>query len=297
MFIPKGIYNETKRLHENAVIYNKYRDDLIEINIYRVDKGFRFSLHTTHADTSDVYLILEGVLKQVSNNQNYGAFDTIVLNKEDHCIVFEALEDTVIYNVCQSGRAYAVTTENFDFIEQIMSALQEKDHYTKAHCERVLELARKMVPYMDLTEEETFCFVKAAKYHDVGKIEVSDDILNKPGKLTASEFDFMKNHVLETEKKLLKKYGKKITQIAIEHHERLDGSGYPYGLKGDKISRLGRALAVIDTFDAMTTDRVYKKGKHREEAIKELYDMADVLYDRTFIVLLEDILKAESDGE
>lgn len=293
MFIPKGIYNETKRLHDNAVIYNKYRDDLIEINLYRVDKGFRFSLHTTNADTSDVYLILEGLLKQVSNNYRYGTFDTIVLNREDQCIVFEAEEDTLIYNVCQSGLAYAVTTHNFDFVDQMMTALQDKDHYTREHCERVLDLARKMIPLMGLSEEETFCFVKAAKYHDIGKIEVSDDILNKPGKLTPEEYDFMKRHVLETEQKLLEKYGKKITQIAIEHHERLDGSGYPYGLMGKDISRLGRALAVIDTFDAMTTDRVYKKGMTTEEALKELYSLSDRLYDREFVMLLDRILYSE----
>lgn len=118
-----------------------------------------------------------------------------------------------------------------------------------------------MAPYLKLHGKMLYAFLTAARYHDLGKIKISDQILNKPGHFSQEEFLTMKDHVLETRRLLEPVVEEEVCLIAEQHHERLNGSGYPYGLKGDEISDLGKALAVIDTFDAMTTDRVYKKAK------------------------------------
>jgi putative nucleotidyltransferase with HDIG domain len=171
-----------------------------------------------------------------------------------------------------------------------MESIEKKDHYTNQHCLKVLELAREMAKRMKLNGKESYAFVTAARYHDLGKISISDEILNKPGALTEVQFNDMKSHVLETRRLLSENFEEEVCLIAEQHHERLNGSGYPYGLKAKDIHEHAKALAVLDTFDAMTTDRVYKKGKTREEAFLELYSLADTYYERKYIEMLELII-------
>lgn len=295
MYIQKGTYIDKKQLSDQAIVYNKFSERNVEINVFQVHKGFRFSLNLTNDFSTDVYWIIKGRLIQPSTKQEFEAFDTIVLNHNDRLILLEALEDTSIYSVSSGGTLFQKSKDNFLFIDKTMGTLQDKDHYTREHCERVWRLSRKMGDYLNLTDAEITAFSKAAKYHDIGKIEISDAILNKPGKLTTEEFALMKEHVLFGRERLLKHYGEAVTNIILEHHERLDGSGYPYGLKGEEISELGKALAVIDTFDAMTTDRVYKKGKSIPDAFKELHALSGTQYDRKYVELLEKIVTESSD--
>ena len=98
--------------------------------------------------------------------------------------------------------------------------------------------------------------------HDVGKIKIPDKILNKPGKLTVNEFEIMKTHVLHSVNIINKipEISKLSLEVAALHHEKLDSSGYPMGLAGDKISQYGRMITICDIFDALTANRVYKDG-------------------------------------
>ena len=107
--------------------------------------------------------------------------------------------------------------------------------------------------------------------HDVGKISVPDHVLNKPGPLTTEEFAIMKKHP-ETGKKMLEgiEFLRPALPYVLYHHEQFDGSGYPYGLKAEEIPFEGRLLAVADTFDAIISDRPYRKGASFEKAIDEL---------------------------
>jgi HD-GYP domain-containing protein (c-di-GMP phosphodiesterase class II) len=113
-----------------------------------------------------------------------------------------------------------------------------------------------------------------ALLHDVGKCRVPDSILNKPAKLTDAEFDKMKNHVVQSKIILLHTPG--ISQIALdvaaEHHERFDGTGYPNKYKGDQISLYGQMGAVVDVYDAITSNRVYHKGMPATEALRRLLE-------------------------
>jgi len=130
----------------------------------------------------------------------------------------------------------------------------------------------------------------AANFHDIGKISITDEILNKPDKLTLDEFNIMKSHVNNSYDILSESISPQVIEILMQHHERLDGSGYPNGLKGNQISLSGRILAIADSFDAMTTDRVYKLGKTADLAIEELPNLSN-LYDQSIVEVLKLILK------
>jgi len=118
--------------------------------------------------------------------------------------------------------------------------------------------------------------ISSARLHDIGKIAIPDSILNKPGPLTKEEFETMKTHSLEGERiidKAIKRTGddeflSNAKTFAVYHHERWDGSGYPYGLKETKIALLGRIMAVIDVYDALVSERPYKKAFTHEEAVR-----------------------------
>jgi HD-GYP domain-containing protein (c-di-GMP phosphodiesterase class II) len=113
--------------------------------------------------------------------------------------------------------------------------------------------------------------------HDIGKMRVPDHILNKPGKLTDGEFAIMKNHVNLGLEVLNKTPGisETVLQIAGEHHEKYCGSGYPFRKKGEEISTLGRMAAIVDVYDAITSNRVYHKGMEPPLALKKIYEWSD----------------------
>jgi response regulator RpfG family c-di-GMP phosphodiesterase len=144
---------------------------------------------------------------------------------------------------------------------------------TGQHVRRVAEYSKYFALKLGLGEEEAEMLKLASPMHDVGKIGIPDSILNKPGKHTPEEFEIMKTHAL-LGYDMLKHSNKKILQtaaiVAKEHHEKYDGSGYPYGLKGEEIHIYGRITAVADVFDALGSDRVYKKA-WEDKRIFELF--------------------------
>ncbi|WP_147532893.1 HD-GYP domain-containing protein [Bacillus marasmi] len=151
--------------------------------------------------------------------------------------------------------------------------VEEKDGYTAEHCERIKELSMLIGTKMELSTDELYSLNLGAFLHDIGKVKVPDHILNKPGKLTDEEYEIMKMHTTWGRETLentnipeLIKAGK----IVEQHHERFDGKGYPKQLQGDEILIQAAIISVVDTFDAMTTDRVYRKGLSVDTALAEL---------------------------
>jgi HD-GYP domain-containing protein (c-di-GMP phosphodiesterase class II) len=161
----------------------------------------------------------------------------------------------------------------------LASAIEIKDQYTHGHTERVTNyavmIAQRMVENGSANFDQKFIESVhiASLLHDIGKIGVPEAILNKPGKLTVEEFEIMKRHTIN---------GVEILKPLMElrdaldgvksHHERYDGAGYPQGLKGDEIPMVAAIIAVADTYDAMITDRPYRAGRSKEEAIAEIKD-------------------------
>jgi putative nucleotidyltransferase with HDIG domain len=133
----------------------------------------------------------------------------------------------------------------------------------------------------------------ASILHDIGKINTPGEILNKPGKLTNEEFAIIKRHPLDGAKMVRDSYCQDVVAIVEQHHERLNGTGYPYGLKGDEILLEARIIAVSDTFDAMTEDLSYRKALMAQFAVDELTRLVDTHYDKTVVAAFVEILKEE----
>ena len=181
-----------------------------------------------------------------------------------------------------------INAELFDDLNQFLlnlmksfvRTIEEKDTYTHGHSERVNQNALKIGKAMGLNDQEMALLNFVSILHDIGKIGVPETILNKPGKLTKEEYDRIKEHthkgykILEPIKQL-----KDYLPSVLYHHERIDGKGYPEGLSGKEIPLFARIIAVADTFDAMTSDRAYRKAKRFEAVIKELLDVSGTQLD------------------
>ena len=155
--------------------------------------------------------------------------------------------------------------------EAIATAIDMKDKYTFQHSNNVAIYARMLAKAAGLDPYEQQLIYEAGLVHDVGKIAIPDKILTKPGKLTDEEYEIIKTHVVKSESIIkASSHGQLLYPLAICHHERWDGRGYPYGKKGEEISLGGRCLAIADSFDAMTGKRVYKQSLSLKEAREEL---------------------------
>jgi len=163
-------------------------------------------------------------------------------------------------------------TSTEDVLFSLATAVEAKDSYTQGHTQRVADMAILLGKKMNLAEDEVAALRVGGILHDIGKIGVPRDVLNKPGRLTAEEWDVMKQHPDIGYKICLPL--KRTLGLALDmiqhHHEKLDGSGYPEGLQGDEISTVARIMAVVDIYDALVTDRPYRKGMTKEKALSIL---------------------------
>ncbi|MDQ3645811.1 MAG: HD domain-containing protein [Actinomycetota bacterium] len=174
----------------------------------------------------------------------------------------------------------------------LASALEAKDPYTQEHTGRIRELAVGMGAAMQLSAEKRHALSLGAILHDVGKIGIADSILLKPGPLNDEEWSVMREHPVIGERML---HGIDFLAPALpiirHHHERWDGSGYPDGLKGEDIPIGARIVAVCDAFDAMTSDRRYRKAMPLEVAFEQLLAGAGSQFDRECAILLVDMVR------
>jgi putative two-component system response regulator len=187
-------------------------------------------------------------------------------------------------NIARRDRALREQVDAFQhgFISSIAEMVEFRDEDTGGHITRTsryvtllgMELLESGAFGDRLTMEKVERMGRAAPLHDIGKIGVSDAILLKPGRLTEEEFSEMKKHTLRGEamiKRLMldmpsQRYLSVAREIAVTHHEKYDGSGYPYGISGDDIPLSGRVMAVADVYDALVADRVYRKAMSQEQA-------------------------------
>lgn len=160
------------------------------------------------------------------------------------------------------------------FVQTVMAlseAVDAKDRYTSGHSRRVAEYSRKIAERMGKSKEQQEEIYRAGLLHDVGKIRIPEDIINKPGRLTDEEFNIMKIHSITGYHILRGLSDNDVIAIAARyHHERYDGKGYPNGIKGDRIPEMARILGVADAYDAMTSNRSYRKALPQEVARREI---------------------------
>jgi putative nucleotidyltransferase with HDIG domain len=165
-----------------------------------------------------------------------------------------------------------------------MTKIREKDTYLLEHSLNVAILLANFGTHVGLDEEQIQELTLSGFLHDIGKIKIPDEILHKPGRLNDQEMTIMKDHVYYGTKVLVEMgIPDSIVQTIGQHHERLDGYGYPDGLRGNEISAFGRMIAIVDTYDAITADRCYKVGMSSKKALQILLQDAPGKYDEVLV--------------
>jgi HD-GYP domain-containing protein (c-di-GMP phosphodiesterase class II) len=194
-------------------------------------------------------------------------------------------------------RLRQAATENRELflgsIRMLSAAIDEKDPYTRGHSGRVAKYSLIIGEALGLTFEELERLRVSALLHDVGKIGVDDRVLKKPGQLTDEEFDLMKQHTIKGANIMrpVPQLHEMLPGIEL-HHERMDGKGYPYGLKGDQIPLVARIIAVADTFDAITTNRPYQSAMDLDYALERIRSLAESKFDQSVVGALESAIHA-----
>lgn len=177
-------------------------------------------------------------------------------------------------------------------VKEIARSLEEKDSYTKHHCERVTHYSLAIAKKMGLNEEEMLSLEFAGLLHDIGKVGIPAEIINKEGTLTCEEYEVIKKHP-EIGFDLLKDMAflDSCNRILLQHHERIDGKGYPYGLTSEEIDQLAKILSVADAYDAMTTVRPYRMERlTNEQVIDEFTKHRNTQFDGKVVDVIVDLL-------
>lgn len=235
------------------------------------------------------YLIVSHFYKAPS------AFSLDVLNVATFCVVGMILYAVIcIRNVREIYQSMRVENIQQAVITSLATVVEERDENTGGHITRteqyvsaIIDRMKRQEKYSDIPEKFYHNVILAAPLHDVGKIRIPDSILNKPGRLTEEEFEIMKKHAAYGAEIIQKtfpdveeeEYYTVARNIARYHHERFDGKGYPEGLKGEEIPIEARIMSLADVYDALISERVYKKAFSKEKARAIIEEGSGTQYD------------------
>lgn len=174
----------------------------------------------------------------------------------------------------------------------ILNGVKMHDNYSYVHSLRVATLLSLFGHTLGVSKEDQLMLASGGLLHDAGKVSIPHEVLNKPGRLTEPEFVVMKSHVTETIKflNLTPDMPKPVIIIAAQHHEKLDGNGYPYGLKGGELNDLARMASIVDVFSALTDRRVYKPPMEAEVALGIMTEQMANHLDQHFVALFRTML-------
>jgi HD-GYP domain-containing protein (c-di-GMP phosphodiesterase class II) len=289
--------NEVESTYEikskNSHIDKKYHDDNLQISVIHMSPDRILYIDPLPSEEAfKTYYILTGSCYVFEDGTTVTAGDFLVFKNTEEIQTLKTLEETTII-VHATNYDLFKSVENFnEKVNKLLAEIQNKDHYTGEHSLRVYELVKKLALRLGYKSKALNNLTKAAYYHDLGKIFICDEILNKPDKLSVEEYDEIKRHVQYSKDMILENYNDDIYNIVIQHHERYNGTGYPNGLKGEEILREARIIAICDSFDAMITDRIYKKGKSVEFALLELKELSGILYDPELVAAFTEMILA-----
>ncbi|MBI4734320.1 MAG: diguanylate cyclase [Rubrobacteridae bacterium] len=209
-----------------------------------------------------------------------GALYWCKFNGKDNLLVY----DSNVVEIINAEDRAKKAEENLltEMVRSLVSTVDARDSYTHRHSQNVSKLAGKLAIAAGFKPEEVRRIEVAGLLHDIGKIGVPDRILNKPGKLTDKEMQVIMNHPVISAHIVQSSSLKDMAQLIQAHHERWDGNGYPDGLKGEDMPVEARILAIADTYDAMTTDRPYRKGCTVDKALAEIERCSGSQFDPKF---------------
>ncbi len=180
-------------------------------------------------------------------------------------------------------------------VQSLVKILEAKDIYTQGHSERVSEYAQKIAQVMGFSEEKVEMVRRVAELHDIGKLIIQENILNKKGKLTDEEWKIVKDHPAVGESILKPTFIEpELLAVIRSHHERYDGTGYPDHIKGDQISIFAQIIAVADSYDAMTSARAYRPALTNEKAMEELRNNCGTQFNTQVVNAFLQVLNAKN---
>jgi len=246
------------------------------------------------SNTFEFYYLVEGEIMQRENERLLCPGSSITVQNLTDEAYFETRSDCTFL--------YITTTPAFeDHQKQIRELLslsrrvEKRDLQTDKHCLRLQKLSRRTGEIMGMKEDQLFALDYASALHDIGKTEIPAQILNKPGKLDEKEWKLMKKHPQIGRDLILnhlkRPFFNKVANIVFQHHERHDGNGYPQGLYGEEILPEARVLTIVDAYDAMTSNRPYRKALDRNIVLKEIEDKKGTQFDPNTV---EAFFKAEN---
>jgi putative nucleotidyltransferase with HDIG domain len=211
---------------------------------------------------------------------------------EQQARIVSSVASSIAVALKDAGVAQALEDPDLQVVATVGAAAEIKDRYMRGHPERTSERAAALAEEMGLSPERVRDIRIAGLLHDIGKVTVSEGILNKPGKLTRREFASIRDHPIVGATLVSQVRGfERLMPIVRHHHERFDGEGYPDGLTGEDIPLEARILSVVDVFDAMTHQRSYRKAQSQEEALAKIEDGAGTQFDpavvKAFLALVK----------
>ncbi|ANU18291.1 phosphohydrolase [Planococcus maritimus] len=246
------------------------------------------------AEAQEFYYIVDGAIQTDIDER------PIRLEADDF-FSCKDLESPVSFTVVETVTLLSVSTMPiFHYVSEMIGELrkigkkvEEKDRYTYNHSSRVANYAVKTAAKMKLSRERMESLFLASMLHDIGKINVPEEVLKKPSKLTDEEFALIKKHPGDGADMIRDTPYKDIADIVEQHHERVNGRGYPFGLKGDEILDEAKIIGVCDTFDAMTEDRAYRSAFTAEYAMDELERLIGIQYEEEVVKAFKQMLIEE----
>lgn len=252
-------------LKDKCSVLRKQEDVIKEI-----DKEKISSFVNEIRDTSELKSEFRESLNKIAN-----VFSSALLDSKESEEINYQIKELLIENFFHTARALAV-------------AVEARDPYTGGHSDRVFQTAAELGRRCNISPLEQLYLEGGALLHDVGKIAIRDGVLLKPGPLNDSEYKEMQLHTIigaQMVKKLSCLEG--CTDAVLFHHERMDGYGYPYGLKGNDIPMIARITSIADAYDAMTTNRIYRKALSHEQALEEIIRNSKTQFDPEIVKVFE----------
>lgn len=288
----KGSYKE-KYVQNSAELSLLGKGDGAEVMLQKVNANETVFIEPgENSELMEFFYILEGELELEKNGSK------IILDNGDYFYAHNLNEYVQFHTITDVTLLYFSTQPIFHYLSstikelvELANRVEEKDIYTHGHIQRVKDYSIKIGNMMRLSKEKIENIGFSALFHDIGKINIPDEILNKSGQLTAEEFELIKKHPSWGAEIVSSTYFEKLSEIIRQHHERIDGSGYPDNLKDKEILIEAKIIAVADSYDAMTSDRIYRKGISPIMAVKELKSLKGIHYDEKVVDALIEVLK------